>query len=136
MKKTIIKVAILALLGTIAVSCQKEAEPITSSVCSQSEYNVRYTIDNRIYHASLQTSEEWHTFLSDMLALTRQGHRISVQRTSTSSQILPTKDVVTFETTNMDEALEWANMMIEQGYEVFLEYDEESGLYSLTAKKD
>ena len=136
MKRTMITATLLAILSATAVSCQKEAEPVPSSVCSQSEHNVRYTIDNRIYHASLQTSEEWHTFLSDMLALTRQGHRISVQRTSTSSQILPTKDVVTFETTNMDEALEWANMMIEQGYEVFLEYDEESGLYSLTAKKD
>ena len=74
MKKVLITVALFALLGTVTVSCQKEAEPVTSSVCSQAEYNVRYSIDNRIYHANLQSSEEWHTFLSDMLALSRKHH--------------------------------------------------------------
>lgn len=133
MKRTIIKVAILALLGTVAVSCQKEAEPVPSSVSSQSEYNVRYTIDNRIYLANLQTSEEWHSFLSDMLALARQGHRITVQNTTSSNQTASSKEIKTHETKDYGEALDWANMMIELGYEVTIEYDEETGIYTLTA---
>ena len=133
MKRTIIKVAILALLGTVAVSFQKEAEPVTSSVCSQSEYNVRYSIDNRIYHVSLQTSEEWNTFLSDMLALARQGHRITVQKNTVSTPTAASKEIKTHETKDFGEALEWADMMTELGYEVIIEYDDETGIYKLTA---
>jgi hypothetical protein len=133
MKKTIIKVAILALLGAFAVSCQKEAAPVTSSVCSQSEYNVRYSIDNRIYHANLQSSEEWHTFLSDMLALARQGHRITIQKPTSSNQTAAPKEIKTHETDNYDDAIAWMKMMIELGYEVTIEYDEETGIYIVTA---
>ena len=133
MKRTIIKVAILALLGTVAVSCQKEAEPVPSSVCSQSECNVRYSIDNRIYHANLQTSEEWHIFLSDMFALARQGHRITIQNTTVSTPTAASKEIKTHETKDYGEALDWANMMIELGYIVTIEYDEETGIYIVTA---
>ena len=135
MKKTVITATLIALLGAFAVSCQKEAEPVPSSVCSLSEYNVLYRIDNVVHHANIQSPEEWHAFLTNMLAFARQGHSVSVQRTSTSSQTLPTKDVVTFETTNGDEAIEWAYMMTELGYDVSIEFDEETGLYTLIAKK-
>ena len=135
MKKTVITATLIALLGTVAVSCQKEAEPVTSSVCSLSEYNVLYRIDNVVHHANIQSPEEWHAFLTDMLALARHGHNVSIQRTSTASQILPTKDVVTFETTNGDEAIEWVEMMTELGYDVSIEFDEDTGLYTLIAKK-
>ena len=133
MKKAIIKVAILALLGTVAVSCQKEAAPVTSSVCSQAEYNVRYSIDNRVYHASLQTSEEWHTLLSDLLALARQGHRITIQNTTVSTTSAASKEIKTHETDNYDDAISWMKMMSELGYEVIIEFDEETGIYTLTA---
>ena len=126
----------LAILGTVAVSCQKEAEPVHSSVCSQSEYNVRYTIDNRIYHASLQTSEEWHTFLSDMFALARQGHRIRIQKTPTSHQSVPTKEVITFKTLNPEEANAWAEEMLLAGYDINIEFDSESGYYIVTAIRE
>ena len=135
MKKTVIMATLLAMLGAFAVSCQKEAEPAPSSVYSQSEYNVLYYIDNVVHHASIQSPEEWHAFLTDMLAFARQGHRISVQRTSSYTQTLPAKEVVTHETNDPKEANEWLKMMIEQGYEVFVEYNEETGIYTLTAIK-
>ena len=81
------------------------------------------------------SAEEWNTFLSDMLALARQGHRVSVQRTSTSSLTLPAKEVVTHETKDPDEVIAWFNMMTEQGYEVIIKFDEETGIYTLTAIK-
>lgn len=135
MKRKMITATLLALLGTFAVSCQKEADTAPSTVYSQSEYNVLYRIDNVVHHANIHSPREWHTFLADMLDLVRQGHRVSVQRTSTSSLTLPTKEVVTHETKDPEDALEWTKMMTEQGYEVFIEYDEETGIYTLTAFK-
>jgi hypothetical protein len=135
MKKTIITATLLAMLGAFAVSCQKEADTAPPTVYSQSEYNLLYRIDNVVHYANIQSPEEWNTFLSDMLALARQGHRVSVQRTSTSSLTLPAKEVVTHETKDPDEVIAWFNMMTEQGYEVIIKFDEETGIYTLTAIK-
>lgn len=130
-----ITATLLAMLGAFAVSCQKEADTAPSTVYSQSEYNVLYRIDNVVHYANIQSPEEWNTFLTDMLALARQGHRVSVQRTSTSSLTLPAKEVVTHETKDPNEALEWCYTMTEQGYEVIIKFDEETGIYTLTAIK-
>ena len=130
-----ITATLLALLGTVAVSCQKEADTIPPTVYSQSEYNVLYRIDNVVHHANIQSPGEWHAFLTDMLALARQGHRVCVQRTSTSSQTLPTKEVVTHETKDPNDAIEWFSMMTEQGYTVTIEFNEETGIFTLTAKR-
>ena len=126
--------AILALLGTVAVSCQKEADTLPSAVCSYSEYNVLYRIDNNLYYANIQSPDDWHTFLDGLLAYARQGHNVSIQRTS-SSQTMPTKEVFTFETTNEEDAIAWADNMTEHGYAVTIKYDEKTGIYSLTAEK-
>lgn len=135
MKRTIITATLLALLGTFAVSCQKEADTAPSTVYSQSEYNVLYRIDNCVHHANIQSPKEWQAFLTEMLTLTHQGHRVSVQRTLTSSQTLAAKEVITHETKDPDDALDWSYKMTEQGYIVTIKYDEQTGIYSLTAEK-
>ena len=135
MKKVLITVALFALLGPLAVSCQKEAEPVTSSVCSQAEYNVRYSIDNRIYHANLQTPEEWHTFLSDMLALSRKHHRISIHRLN-NNWTIASKESVVFKTLDQKEANAWAEEMLLAGYDIIIEFDAETGYYIITAIRD
>ncbi len=135
MKKIVITATLLAMLGTFAVSCQKEADTVPATVYSRSEYNVLYRIDNILHHANIQSPEEWNVFLSDMFALARHGHRVSVQRTTVSSLTLPSKDIVTHETKDPDDAIEWSKTMTEQGYEVTIEYDIETGIYTLTAVK-
>ena len=135
MKKVLITGALFALLGTVTVSCQKEAEPVTSSVCSQAEYNVRYSIDNRIYHANLQTPEEWHTFLSDMLVLSRKHHRISIHRLN-NNWTIASKESVVFKTLDQKEANAWAEEMLLAGYDIIIEFDAETGYYIITAIRD
>ncbi len=135
MKKVIISVAVISLLGAFTVSCQKEADPVPSTVYSQSKYNVRYSIDNHIYHANLQTYEEWHTFLSNMLALSRQHHRISIHKNG-NNQTIASKEKVVFKTPDPEEASAWAEEMLLAGYNINMEFDEETGYYIVTAIRE
>lgn len=135
MKKIIITVSILALLGSFAASCQKETDNVRLAGYSCSECNVTYRIDGKEYHASIHSSAEWHAFLEQMFALARQGRHISIQNTAVYSQSAASKEVVTHETPNYDDALEWAAKMINEGYTVDITFNEETGLYIVTAKK-
>ena len=135
MKRKMITATLLALLGTFAVSCQKEADTAPSTVYSQSEYNVLYRIDNTLYHANIQTPEEWHTFLSDMLVLSRKHHRISIHRLN-NNWTIASKESVVFKTLDQKEANAWAEEMLLAGYDIIIEFDAETGYYIITAIRD
>ena len=62
MKKIVITATLLAMLGTFAVSCQKEADTVPATVYSRSEYNVLYRIDNILHHANIQSPEISHRY--------------------------------------------------------------------------
>ena len=51
MKRTIITATLLALLGTFAVSCQKEVltEPTLPTVENSATRTIRYTVDGTAY---------------------------------------------------------------------------------------
>jgi hypothetical protein len=67
-----------------------------------------------------------------MFALARQGHRITVSRTTTARQVA-TKETVTYKTNDPEDARRWAREMIIEGYDVEINFDEESGIYIVTA---
>ena len=83
MKKTIITVALLAVLTSLAVSCQKEEADITSATPStviaenDTHRTVVYTIDGVSYRLTLLGDEAWHDFLSRMFALAEEGHSVT-----------------------------------------------------------
>lgn len=135
MNKVAITVALFALLGTVTVSCQKETETIPSSDWSQVAYNVRYSIDNHIYYACLQSPEEWHTFLSDMLALSRKHHRITIHKLCNNC-IIASKEKEVFQTSDKGEAEAWAEKMMLAGYDIIFEFDDETGNYIITAIRE
>lgn len=84
MKKTIISVALLAVLTSLAVSCQKEEADITSATPSAviidnaALRTVVYTIDGVSYRLTLLGDEAWHDFLSRMFALAEEGHTVTL----------------------------------------------------------
>ena len=43
------------------------------------------------------------------------------------------KEVVTYTTSNQEDAYAWADSMINKGYTVTVKYDKKSGLYTCTA---
>lgn len=137
MRKPIITIAFAALLGTLAVSCQKETILDNASVliADEAAYSVLYTIDGASYQINLVGEDSWNDFLNYMLDLVDEGHRVSFQKEMSSSSTLATKEVVSFTTTSREEAYAWDKKMYDNGYKVSIYYDKEKGVYYCEAIK-
>ena len=135
MKRTIISIALLAALVTLAVSCQKDSFNEETTMVSEQNavYKVWYSIDGVTHQVTLLGDDAWHDFLNRMFALAESGHRISFRLENAPSRVAFTKDVVTYTTTNHDDAYKWAEKMGNEGYEVIIEYDPRTGVYTCTA---
>jgi very-short-patch-repair endonuclease len=135
MKNVIITLAALALLATTAISCQKETDDSSVVPITCSKHNVIYHIDGATHYAYIHSETEWHAFMERMFALARQGHRITVSRTTTARQVA-TKETVTYKTSDHEDAKRWAKDMFAEGYEVDITYDEVNCIYIVTATQE
>ena len=141
MKKTIISVALLAVLTSLAVSCQKEEADITSATPStviaenDTLRTVVYTIDGVSYRLTLVGDQAWHDFLSRMFALAEEGHSVTFFNEEAASRVLPSKEVETHSTSNKEDAYQWSEQKVKEGYTVTIVFDEETGIYTCYAFK-
>lgn len=137
MRKIFITIALFAVLGTLAVSCQKEN--IIDDTCVVAEngtvYTVSYSVDGATHHITLIGEDAWHDFLNRMFALAEEGHEVSLRNEDRASRVLSSKDVVTYTTTNRDDAYAWADKMSDEGYAVTIRFDKETGIYTCNAIK-
>lgn len=137
MRKTFTTIALFAVLGTLAVSCQKENIIDETNIVAENDtvYKVSYTVDGVTHQLTLVGDEAWHDFLKRMVALAEEGHEVSFRNEEASLRAVSTKEKVTYTTTNQDEALVWSEMMIKDGYTVTISYDKASGIYTCIAIK-
>ena len=70
-----------------------------------------------------------------MFALAEEGHEVSFRNEDRASRVLSSKDVVTYTTTNHDDAYAWADKMSDEGYTVTIRFDKETGIYTCNAIK-
>lgn len=136
MKKTFITVALFAVLGTLAVSCQKENINSLSSVTSQmaETYLIAYSVDGVSMQTQLNSDEELRAFLRTLTALAREGHRVTVRNANAVGQSL-SKERVEYRTKSEDDANEWVQKMMKDGYAVSMSYDDEAGEFVCIAIK-
>lgn len=135
MKKIVRTIAMMSVFSMMTVGCQKEMMD-TQSVVSEigMVYTVSYVVDGTPQTKTLYGDAAWAAFLQRMFALAEEGHRV-VFWNGTEPRMGTSKEVVTFTTTDKNEALGWADSMFEAGYEVSVEYDPKTGVYTCTAIK-
>lgn len=135
MRKTFTTIALFAVLGTLAVSCQKENIIDETNIVAEngSVYKVSYTVDGVTHQLTLVGDEAWHDFLNRMVALAEEGHEVSFRNKEAASRVVSTKEKVTFTTTDHDEAYAWAEAMLKDGYTVSIHFDKETGIYTCYA---
>lgn len=134
MKKIVKSVALLAVLSLAAAGCQKEnySENGFTTEDVATKHMVIYSVDGVVGHASFQTDQQWHDFLSWLFALAEEGHQVTF-RNGKCSQTVGTKKVITFETHSQTEAYNWAEAREKEGYEVSVTYDPHTGIYTCVA---
>ena len=137
MRKTFTTFALFAVLGTLAVSCQKENIIDETNIVAENDtvYKVCYTVDGATHQITLVGDEAWHDFLNRMFALAEEGHEVSFRNEETASHIVSSKETVTYTTSDHDEAYAWAEVMMKDGYSVSIHFDKESGIYTCYAIK-
>lgn len=137
MKNKTIYVAMLTTLGLMATGCQKEMVenlPNQTSV-SISAYTVEYSINGETFRTVLQSEEEYDALLLRLVALAREGYTVQVRNGNTIRQGNASKEVVTYTTSDSDDAKRWTKKMMNEGYEVTVTYDDETGIYTCIAIK-
>lgn len=133
MKKTTKTIA--AILGLLAVAgCQKENTTNLDTSFSSTETVMYYQTGSTSGYVAISSDTAWDLFLEQMLALAREGYQVSFS-SSQLAQEHATKDIVTFSTTNKDEAKAWSKQMANDGYTVTINYDTKTGVYTCTAVK-
>ena len=137
MKKKIKTVALFTVLSIMAVGCQKETEVDPASGMQQAMQvrTITYSIDGITQQIVIRGDEAWFNFLKQLTALARQGHRVHFRCEETSTNAQASKEVVTYETTNEEDAINWCNQMIDKGYDVTMYYDKNRNTYVCTAEK-
>lgn len=137
MRKTIITVALIGMLATLAVSCQKENIEVERAEATEqvAVYSVSYTIDGTREEITLAGEVAWKGFITRMLDLAEEGHRVSFRMEDGTQRIVTSKETITYSTTNREEAFEWAEKMIRQGYSATVEYDKKEKRYNCYAIK-
>ena len=137
MRKIFTTISLLAVLGTLAVSCQKENIIDETSIVEENGnvYTVSYTVNGVTHQLTLVGDDAWHDFLNRMLALAEEGYKVSFRNEETVSRIVSTKEVVTYTTKEREKAYAWADAMVEEGYTVFISFDNDTGIYTCEAVK-
>jgi hypothetical protein len=137
MRKTFTTIALFAVLGTLAVSCQKENIIDETNIVAEngSVYKVSYTVDGVTHQLTLVGDEAWHDFLNRMVALAEEGHEVTFRNEEAASRIVSTKETVTYTTPNHDDAINWVAKMADDGYTVTIIFDEENKVYNCYAIK-
>ena len=135
MKKKIKTIAVLTVLSFMAVGCQKESlnEDYIGIQQTVSVRNVRYTIDGASHFLTVRGEQNWQEFVGWMLQMAKAGHKVSFRIENDTSCQQSTKNVVVFKTTDEKEAQDWCKTMTENGYDVTIEYDPHTGIYTCTA---
>ena len=135
MKFSMKRLALFMVLGLTAVSCQKTEDfnPLTSSEQTPETFQVMYSINGEVYQTTLSESE-WDAFVERMLALAREGYEVTFSKNS-SSLTSQSKEIVTYVTKSEHDAHVWSEDMANNGYEVTITYNKETGEYTCVATR-
>ena len=133
MRKTFTTIALFAVLGTLAVSCQKENIIDETSIVAENDkvYSVYYTVDGVTHQLTLVGDNAWHDFLNRMFVLAEEGHEVTFRNEEAASRVVSTKEVVTYSTSSHDDAYSWAEKMVDDGYTVTITFDKEKKNYAI-----
>ena len=136
MNKRILPIALIAVLGTMATSCQKETitNPQSSITENCTVYTVQYAVNGVLHTSTLHGEDEYIAFIRGLMSLAREGYNVCVSNNKITESVL-TKEKLEFTTNSEEEAVHWITERAKEGYTVYMSFDKETGIYSCSAVK-
>ena len=137
MKRILIPATLLAMLSLTTVSCQKEVltEPTSSTVENSATRTIRYTINGTVYHQVIRSDEDLDALMHTLFALAREGYTVRVMDENTNLCETCAKEKVTYTTKVKKNAYDWALEKINEGYNVTISFNQETGEYTCVATR-
>ena len=128
--------ALSLLLVGMATSCQKDGEMISSQELSQKSLAqetsiIYYWVDGEEHYQKYVSQEEYNEIFDYLIILAEEGHIIDIEGNN-NPEYAPAKKE-SFKTSDREEIKEWGKKMVEQGYNVRIIFDSETGTYKGTA---
>ena len=137
MKKVSISVVLLAMMAFASVSCQKESETM-HQVTDSETFTVRavsYAVDGVTQIVILHGDNAWEDFMLRMMALAEEGHVVRVFSGNSASRTMAAKERIEYKTKDKKAAAEWTLQKINEGYDVEVTYNSQTGEYTCVATK-
>lgn len=138
MKKKTKTVALLAVLSLMATGCQKENNsefaPEMNVSVPHTMYTIQYCIDGVQHRKILHSEADRKNFIRWLFTLAKGGSTVVFCDETKANQPTAVKEVVTYTTTNEDDAIEWAHKMLDKGYKVSIFFDEENKVFICIAR--
>jgi len=129
---------LIALLGILAVGCQKENQVETITIHNPTGAKtatvMHYEVNGNTFYDTLNSDPEVDAFYDNMLVLAYNGDIVTIYG-NTVTAMTEMRDVVTFSTDDAQKAKAWIAQKHLDGYDVTIQYDPETGKYNCTASR-
>ncbi len=137
MKKVIIPMALFAMISLTNVSCQKEnlVETAIQSVENSAARTIRYTVNGTAYRQVIHSDEDLDALMLTLFALAREGYTVRVIDENTNLCETCAKEKVTYTTKNKNDAIAWSLEKINEGYDVTISFNQDTGEYTCVATR-
>ena len=137
MKKVIIPMALFAMISLTTVSCQKEnlVETAIQSVENSAARTIRYTVNGTAYRQVIHSDEDLDALMLTLFALAREGYTVRVIDENTNLCETCAKEKVTYTTKNKNDAIAWSLEKINEGYDVTISFNQDTGEYTCVATR-
>lgn len=135
MKKHFTKIALIAVLSSLAISCQKENIVEETGIIAECNavYTVSYTVNGETHQTTLYGDDAWEAFLQRMFAMCREGYDVSFKDANTI--LLGSKETLTYITHSEADAIAWCDEKTKEGYQVEIHYDGDKNQYTCIATR-
>ena len=138
MKKHFRKVATVAMFASLMAACQKDIVVVNkanSDMQVVGQKKLSYCVDGVRTSYVLSNEADLRAFMQEMLLIAESGIPVVIYGESGNTFSIGSKEVVTYSTSDKDDATTWCKKMVNDGYDVLIEYDTNTGLFVCTATK-
>lgn len=129
--------ALFAMISLTNVSCQKEnlVETAIQSVENSAARTIRYTVNGTAYRQVIHSDEDLDALMLTLFALAREGYTVRVIDENTNLCETCAKEKVTYTTKNKNDAIAWSLEKINEGYDVTISFNQDTGEYTCVATR-
>lgn len=126
------------MFASLMAACQKDIVAVDKANIDKqvvSQKTLSYCVNGERASCVLSNEADLCAFLQEMLLIAERGIPVVIYGESGNTFSIGSKEIVTYSTSDKYDATTWCQKMVNDGYDVSIEYDTNTGLFVCTATK-